>query len=442
MGKSNSVIGLCVALFFFTNGSGYSQTMEIDKSIYDKGEIIRITFTKTDSTPGKAWVGIIPSSVPHGSEAVNDENDIIYRFIEDHPDGKLSFRAPTSGQQWDIRYNSNDGANQEYSYITFSINTESDDVTIEEELKVWNVPAVGIGIIEGGRITETSVYGELTFGDIAPENTIFNVASLTKPIVANLTLQFVSNGTWLLDEPLSNYWVDPDLGEDPFLHKLTTRHVLSHQTGFPNWRREDKLSFSFEPGTAYQYSGEGFEYLREALEREFNSPIEDLAKSWIFEPFGMTETRFIWDERMDESRFAQWHDEGGYTYGVWRRDFANAADDLLTTVEDYSKFGIAVLKQERLSDEIFAEMIESQVQRTENKFFGLGWGIIRGLENDEYALYHGGSDRGVQTQIVLLPKSYRGLVVMTNGDNGQRIIEKVLKGQWGIGEEILEKMNQ
>lgn len=199
MGKSNSVIGLCIALFFFTNGSGYSQTMEIDKSIYDKGEIIQITFTKTDSTPGKAWVGIIPSSVPHGSEAVNDENDIIYRFIEDHPDGKLSFRAPTSGQQWDIRYNSNDGANQEYSYITFSINTESDDVTIEEELKVWNVPAVGIGIIEGGRITETSVYGELTFGEIAPENTIFNVASLTKPIVANLTLQFVSNGTWLLD---------------------------------------------------------------------------------------------------------------------------------------------------------------------------------------------------------------------------------------------------
>jgi CubicO group peptidase (beta-lactamase class C family) len=60
--------------------------------------------------------------------------------------------------------------------------------------------------------------------------------------------------------------------------------ILSHQTGFPNWRylnKSNTLSFEFEPGTKYQYSGEGFEYLRKALEAKFKKPLEQLAKEHI-----------------------------------------------------------------------------------------------------------------------------------------------------------------
>lgn len=64
-----------------------------------------------------------------------------------------------------------------------------------------------------------------------------------------------------MDESIFKYWTDPDVVRDPGAHKLTTRFILSHRSGFPNWRK-GKLSFQYEPRTKYQYSGEGFEYLK------------------------------------------------------------------------------------------------------------------------------------------------------------------------------------
>lgn len=77
------------------------------------------------------------------------------------------------------------------------------------------------------------------------------------------------NGIWIC-RCIKLY--DPDIADNPYVKKLTTRIILSHQTGFPNWRgnnADGKLTFEFEPGTKYQYSGEGYEYLRKALEKKF-----------------------------------------------------------------------------------------------------------------------------------------------------------------------------
>jgi len=170
---------------------------------------------------------------------------------------------------------------------------------LPEWLKETNVPAAGIGIIENGKLTYTKVFGELRKGGLtnahAPPNSIFQVASLTKPVVGILTLQLVTSGKWKLDEPLANYWVDPDVQNDPRHKKLTTRHVLTHQSGFPNWRGANKLEFMAEPGTKVNYSGEGLEYLRRALEKKFNEPLERLAQKHLFQPYGMKDTRFFWD---------------------------------------------------------------------------------------------------------------------------------------------------
>jgi CubicO group peptidase (beta-lactamase class C family) len=153
------------------------------------------------------------------------------------------------------------------------VNKNADNFDSDEIQKLLNenkIPALGIGIIQDANLTQVKVFGELQKGRIAPLDTIFNVASLTKPVVALLTLKLVSLGKWNLDEPLDKYWIDPDIKNDPRHKKLTTRLVLSHQTGFPNWRwlnKSKKLEFAYEPGTRYQYSGEGFEYLRKALEK-------------------------------------------------------------------------------------------------------------------------------------------------------------------------------
>lgn len=304
---------------------------------------------------------------------------------------------------------------------------ETDD-EIQKLLNENKIPALGIGIIKGGRLTEVKVIGELNKGVTAPFDTIFNVASLTKPIMAIVALKLASAGKLNLDEPLDKYWIDPDVKDDPRHKKLTARLVLSHRTGFANWRwlnESKKLEFAFEPGTKYQYSGEGFEYLRKALENKFNKPLEKLADELIFEPLGMRDTRFVWDAKMDETRFAVGYDKQGRAYKISKRTKANAADDLLTTVEDYGRFLVSVMSGDGLSKQMFDEMVSHQIKTKENKYFGLGWEIYD-LGNGEYALSHGGSDEGANTLVFLLPKSKQGLIIFTNSDNGTNIYLKLI----------------
>lgn len=333
--------------------------------------------------------------------------------------------------------------------LTCSIQAQmnsKDNFNFEEKVTVWmaeyDVPAVGIGIIENGDIKYVKVFGELKKGVPAPDNTIFNVASMTKPVVAMLTLKLVEVGQWDLDDPLFHYWVDPEVANDPLHKKLTTRHVLSHQTGFPNWRwmhPTKKLAFDFEPGTDYNYSGEGLVYLAHALENKFKRSLIQLSDSVLFKPLGMKDTRFYWDENMDESRFAFWHDAEGnlHEQATSRERGVNAGGSLLTTVEDYCKFGIDVMNGAGLSVDLFNDMIGTQVRRKTHYDQGLCWSVVRDLPEEEYALEHYGSDRGVKTQAVFLPKSKRGMVVLTNGDNGRNVYLNVIKESLDIGEILL-----
>ncbi len=140
-------------------------------------------------------------------------------------------------------------------FIGLSLQAQSNtkaNLGFEGKVQNWltenNVPAVGIGIIEDGEIKYVKVIGELKKGIPAVDDAIFSIASMTKPVTAILTLKLVESGKWDLDEPLFHYWTDPDIANNPLHKKLTTRHVLSHQTGFPNWRYAHptkKLTFDF-----------------------------------------------------------------------------------------------------------------------------------------------------------------------------------------------------
>lgn len=292
-----------------------------------------------------------------------------------------------------------------------------------------NVPAFGIGIIEEGVLHHFQVYGELKKDTPAPDNAVFNIASLSKPITTLLTLQLVSNGDWDLDEPLYHYWVDPDVEDDPIHQELTTRHVLNHTTGFDNWRRmhsSKKLTFNFRPGTEVNYSGEGFEYLRRAMEIKFNKPIEELVDSIIFRPYGMYNSRLLWDEDVHYLVYAEEHNKDGEPYNLKKRvKNACASDDVLTTVEDYGLFAANVMEGTGLSEEVYKDMMRPQAIVREDGAFGLGWYIQQNFYKDEFALMHTGSDQGVATKVILLPESKRGIVMFTNGDNGFEIIERV-----------------
>ncbi|MET3530398.1 CubicO group peptidase (beta-lactamase class C family) [Chryseobacterium flavum] len=315
------------------------------------------------------------------------------------------------------------------------------DLSMQSWLKENTIPVLGLGIIEGGKLQQVKVFGDSKKGISVPQNASFNVASLTKPVTAMVTLRLVSLGKWDLDEPLDNYWTDPDVISDPRHTKLTTRMILSHQTGFPNWRwmnTDRKLNFQFDPGTKYQYSGEGFEYLRKALEKKLGKSLEQLAKELIFKPLKMNDTSYIWDQNTDDSRFVTGYNEKGNAYPIEKIITVNAADDLHTTIEDYGNFMASVMKGKKLKPEIFREMIRKQVKVKENKYFGIGFEIYD-LGNGEYALSHSGADQGTRCIAIVLPDSGKGIIIFTNIDDGYKVYEKLVVHYLGEqGKKIVE----
>ncbi|MDR2235304.1 MAG: class A beta-lactamase-related serine hydrolase [Chryseobacterium sp.] len=323
--------------------------------------------------------------------------------------------------------------------------TPENDQDLEKWLKELNIPTLGLGIIEGGELKQVKVFGEIKKGISAPYNTYFNVASLTKPVTAMVALRLISLGKWKLDKPLAAYWTDPDIAHDPRHQKLTTRLVLSHQTGFPNWRwmnADKKLNFQFDPGTKYQYSGEGLEYLRKALEKKSGKSLDQLAEELIFKPLKMKDTNYIWDKNTDESRFAIGYNPEGKPYPTEKNKTANAADDLHTTIEDYGNFMVSAMKGSLLKPEVFQEMIKRQVKTKENKYFGLGFEIYD-LGNGEYALAHGGADLGTRCMAIVLPKSGKGILILTNTDDGYKVYEKLVTYYLGEqGKKIAEIENR
>lgn len=303
------------------------------------------------------------------------------------------------------------------------------DSTIVRLMQERHIPTLGLGFIDNGKVVLSKVYGELKTGLPAPANTVFNVASVTKTVTAMVTLRLVNSGKWDLDEPICHYWTDPDVAADPRSKRLTTRHILTHQTGFPNWRwmtPSKKLAFEFDPGLKFQYSGEGMEYLRHALEKKFHRSLEQLADSLIFGPLHMNDTHLIWNDSM-LNHFAVAHNEKGEALEITKNSEPSAADQMKTTVADYSRFMIWVMNGAGLSRTLYQQMTSPLSMIKENKFMGLGWAVYPDLAG-QFGLSHSGIDQGANTIVFVLPKSKRALLIFTNSDNGPQMYTELVKG--------------
>jgi CubicO group peptidase (beta-lactamase class C family) len=305
-------------------------------------------------------------------------------------------------------------------------------------LKAFNVTGVAVAKIESGRLAWTAFYGDRIPGQPANEKTLYSVASLTKPITAELILRLAAEGKLSLDEPIFPYWIDPDVANNPWNKLLTPRLCLSHQTGFPNWRYQthNVLTFQFQPGTQTSYSGEGFDYLAHFAEKKTGQPFEELAQHYVFDPISMHDTSYTpqpwWANRqakpVESNPRTKW----------------SAADLLRTTVSDYANFLISVMRNDQLTKEIAVQRftITRNLTSPENEIvlcesasdpdhcrvstgFGLAWHIVK--INDELIVDHTGADADVKTFAMFLPQRQSGIVIFTNGpDVGHQIIDKIL----------------
>jgi CubicO group peptidase (beta-lactamase class C family) len=310
-------------------------------------------------------------------------------------------------------------------------------------LKQYNVPSASVAYIANGRLAWTVVAGEQSPGVPATDKTLYNIASLTKPIVAETILRLASQNKLQLDESIYPYWVDPDIKNNPWNKLLTPRLCLSHQTGFANWRRMTNgiLTFKFQPGTQSSYSGEGFFYVARFAQNKAGQPFDRLAQNYVLGPLGMKDTSFIVQDWFN-GRLAQ-----PYTNSVFLPPALtstwNAADLVETTITDYARFVASVMRNDGLSPAIAAERLvmtrdwtsedaREQVCTHEtpgtachiSAGMGLGWQII--VHNGVTIVDHSGSDTGVNTHVFFVPSKHVGAVIFTNGENGSKVIGEIV----------------
>jgi CubicO group peptidase (beta-lactamase class C family) len=307
------------------------------------------------------------------------------------------------------------------------------------------VPGLTVVLLQNGKPAWQGNFGVRNNETKEPvsDDTVFEAASLSKPVFAYAVLKLVDQGKLGLDVPLSTYLPKPYIEGDDRLGKISARIVLSHRTGFRNWRNSDPLTIFFTPGERFSYSGEGFVYLQTVVEQITGKPLNDVMNDLVFTPLGMASSSYIWRPAFDLLT-ATGHDSDAQPVDLWKPDHAVSASSLNTTAHDYALFVAAALNGTGLKPSTLREMETPQIavnpectnctDRTPTEvskdiFWGLGWGIQRKGASD--SLWHWGDNGAFKCFVVANPGNQSGVVIFTNSDHGLAIAPAILRDAIG-----------
>jgi len=333
------------------------------------------------------------------------------------------------------------------------------EAAIEEAMQKANVAGLSVAIINDGQIAYTHAFGfrDKAAGIPFDTETVTGAASLSKTVFAYLVMLLAEEGVIDLDEPLQAYLSRPlpdypayaDLAGDDRYKEITARMVLSHSTGFPNWRwleSDGRLKFLFAPGTRHSYSGEGIALLQMVVEEVTGRDLETLARQRVFDPLGMTRTSYVWQETF-EANAARPHDEFGRPKRLPRRTEPDAAGSMLTTAGDYARLLTAILQATGQRKATVDEMLRSQIAISYEHMFGpgawrdtntyqdirLAWGLGWGRFDTQQgrAFFHTGHDFGYQNYSVTYADRGVGIVLLSNSDNFESVAREIVQAAIG-----------
>jgi CubicO group peptidase (beta-lactamase class C family) len=317
------------------------------------------------------------------------------------------------------------------------------DAEIEALMEQARIPGLAVARLENGKVESTRLFGvaNAETGESVTPETLFEAASLSKPVFATAVLRIVERLEFDLDHPLHSLVSDERMSHDPRFEDLTARIVLSHRTGLPNWGGET-LEFSHDPGTRFGYSGEGYVYLQKVISYLTGLTLDEFVRQEVFDPLGMTHSRFSWPEG-EELELAMPHDGGGKPQEKQQAHEGNAAASLHTTAEDYGRFVAAWLSGELLGSEAAAEALtpvafmegdDDDPPEAEEVWgriaWALGWGVqldaLKGSEPDtqetvDPLYWHWGDNGAFKAFVAFRPGTGDGIVYFTNSSNGLAI---------------------
>lgn len=321
---------------------------------------------------------------------------------------------------------------------------------VTQALKDYQVPGAGIAVVRDGKVVLAKGFGvrDVTKPDPVDENTIFQLASVTKSLTGAAVATVVDEGKLDWDTPITNYMPE-FVGYDPYMTRwLTTRDLLAMRTGWPAFSGDELDSFGYDRAEIVhrfryfkpryslrevaQYSNPGIFLAGEVAARVSGLSWNELVEKRLYAPLGMTRSGTVVKGLQDPNMSAGHAIIDGKVVVVEPTilDTTGAASSGTSTAADMAKFllmllgkgsynGTPVLKPESV-EEMFKRSMVGEIEFSElppiNETTGFYYGL--GVDSYDYAGHHviekAGALAGVRTVITLVPDMNAGIVILAN----------------------------
>ncbi|WP_420386303.1 serine hydrolase domain-containing protein [Roseivirga sp.] len=318
---------------------------------------------------------------------------------------------------------------------------------LEAIIEKVGIPGISLAIINNNEVVYHEALGitNTETKEQVDKQSIFEAASLSKPIFAYFVMKMVEQGKLDLDKPLYQYLPHPGITENSKedAKLITARMVLAHQTGFPNHSNGEPIELAFKPGTDFMYSGEAYQYLAAIVgmqnEVGWKKDLNALFQKEVTQPLKMPHSTFVWDDYLAAHKVSGHNEDGSPNPnhprpGYWDGETFNSYSSLHTEAQEYARFIIAMLRKEGLKESTFETMLAEETvfsednplrQQVGQTGWGLGFAQKKGPDHTMHL--HTGNNHDFQAYAMFVPEKDYGLVVFVNTGKMIPFLEELYK---------------
>jgi CubicO group peptidase (beta-lactamase class C family) len=325
---------------------------------------------------------------------------------------------------------------------------------LAERMSEMRTPGISIAVINDGVIEWARGYGVTEAGTDKPvtPRTLFQAASISKPVAALAALRLVEKGALRLDEDVNAKLTSWKVPENDFTktEKVTLRRLLSHTAGltvhgFGGYAADAPVPTLVQvldgakpansaavradvvPGTFWRYAGGGYMVVQQLMIDVSGRTFPDLLAELVLKPVGMDDSTY--EQPLPEARrgaAAGGHrSDGKLLPGRYHTYPEMAAAGLWTTPTDLAKFLLEIDKGRHGRSAVISEAMAREMTTAQKPGYGLGLSLS-GI-GPAMGFGHGGSNEGFKCQMTAYLEGGRGAVVMTNGDRGGFVAGEVMR---------------
>ena len=324
-------------------------------------------------------------------------------------------------------------------------------LTLRRLMEVYRIPGLSIAVFERHALVWAKAYGVKQAGAADPvtPDTLFQAASISKPVTALAALHFVEKGRWTLDENINDRLISWKVPENEFtrVEKVTLRRLLSHTAGttvhgFEGYKVTQSLPtlvqvldgappanspavrVDLTPGTRERYSGGGTTIVQLMMVDQLRKPFPEIMRDTVLEPLGLAHSSY--EQPLPAARAAMaatgTRCDGTSIDGRWHVYPEMAPAGLWTTPSDLARVAIEVsLASAGRSSRVLSRAMTKQMLTEQKPRVGLGWAL--GPAPGQFR--HNGANEGFRAYLTAFADTGSGVAIMVNSDNGSRLFDLI-----------------